>query len=222
MPHTFIQVKFDEYRELYTVPLDEVIPRVSTHEQNDDDDMAAVYKRRRREDKEKAARDAALADTDEDDEESSKGPSTGRLHWSVARALKSGGCCPRSPDAGRGGGCLGTAHARDWFASDEQDGSCSWPTAWCERASWCVNKPTVLLIFDKAPICTTQIGQRKKIYRCEGFVPCLSLVSNAGSESSTSRFNLTKPIEIRVLPPGRSLDFITEKPKVLLCIEPFV
>ena len=80
-----IQVKFDEYRELYTVPLDEVIPRVSTHEQTDDDDMAAVYKRRRREDKEKAARDAARVDGDEDGEEISRGPTPAHLlvHWSV-------------------------------------------------------------------------------------------------------------------------------------------
>ena len=68
-----LQVKFDEYQELYTVPLKEVIPRVSTHEQNDDADIAAVYKRRRREDKERAARDAAHAGEDEGDEESSNG-----------------------------------------------------------------------------------------------------------------------------------------------------
>ena len=73
------QVKFDEYRELYTVPLNDVIPRVSTHDRNDDSDMAAVYKRRRREDKEKAARDAAEADEEEDDQESSKGVTTAHL-----------------------------------------------------------------------------------------------------------------------------------------------
>lgn len=56
---------------------------------------------------------------------------------------------------------MGTAHARDWFASDEQDGSCSWPTAWCERASRCVNNQTNLSHFDCAPIGTMHIGHRK-------------------------------------------------------------
>jgi hypothetical protein len=60
--------------------------------------------------------------------------------------------------------------------------------------------------------CTLDIVSH--LHRCENFVHWLSLARTAGGESSTSRFNLTKPIEIRVLPPGRSLDFISEKPKV--------
>lgn len=72
-------MKFDEYRELYTVPLNHVIPRMSTHEQNDESDMVAVYKRRRREDKMKAAQDAARANEEEDDQESSKGLATALL-----------------------------------------------------------------------------------------------------------------------------------------------
>lgn len=86
------QVKFDEYRDLYTVPLDEVIPRVSTHEQNDDADMAAVYKRRRREDKEKAARDAAQADEENADREGSNGVIDTRIqtNYGQGQGLKSG------------------------------------------------------------------------------------------------------------------------------------
>lgn len=112
------QVKFDEYRELYTVPLNDVIPRMSTHEENDESDIAAVYKRRRREDKEQAAQDAAQADEEEDNQESSKGVVTAHLSCECY-LLKSNTCCDRNPDAQRRGGCLGAAHTRHWFTSDE-------------------------------------------------------------------------------------------------------
>ena len=76
-------MKFDEYHELYTVPLDEVLPRVSTHEQIDDTDIATVYKRRRREDKDKARRDAMRENEEDSHKEVSNGVISRRLNSST-------------------------------------------------------------------------------------------------------------------------------------------